>query len=325
MNDVLKTSGQQRRKLLRLGLAVGAMLPGWPARAEGVKTLRIGFQKGGGLLGMLKAEGKLEQLLAGQGWQLTWHEFPAGPQLLEAMNADSIDFGYTGAPPPIFAQAANKNLLYVGAEPGTTSGEAIVVPPDSLLKQLSELKGKRVAVQKGSSANYLLLAALESARLAYADVEVVYLAPADARAAFQTRRVDAWSIWDPYLAAVQNAEKARVLADYDGLMETHSFYEASRKFAELNPQLVGLVLAELARIGAWAQANPVEVAKLLAPALGLPQDVVEKWQRRSRYGVKAIDAAVISNQQKIADAFFEARLIPVKIDVAKACWTWRKG
>ena len=87
MNDVLKTSGQQRRKLLRLGLAVGAMLPGWPARAEGVKTLRIGFQKGGGLLGMLKAEGKLEQLLAGQGWQLTWHEFPAGPQLLEALNA----------------------------------------------------------------------------------------------------------------------------------------------------------------------------------------------------------------------------------------------
>jgi sulfonate transport system substrate-binding protein len=178
-----------RRSVLRHGAALAAALS-LPAFADEARTLRIGFQKGGGLLGLLKAQGRLEKVLAAQGWGLSWHEFPAGPQLLEALNAGGVDFGYTGAPPPIFAQAAGKDIVYVGAEP---SG----VKPGSALASVADLKGRRVAVQKGSSANFLLVAALQKAGVAFTEIQPIYLAPADARAAFESDRVDAWSIWDP--------------------------------------------------------------------------------------------------------------------------------
>lgn len=158
------------------------------------QALRIGYQKGGGLLAVLKAQGTLEQALGVQGYQVSWREFQAGPQLLEALNAGSVDVGYTGSPPPIFAQAAGIDLVYLGAEPASEKVEAIVVPNGSALHAVSELKGKKVAVQKGSSANFLLVAALNKAGLTLKDIQPVYLAPADARAAFANGSVDAWAI-----------------------------------------------------------------------------------------------------------------------------------
>ncbi len=316
-------SSSSRRRLLRgtaAAILTATTLRGWAEDAS--RTLRIGFQKGGGLLNLLKAQGKLEKSLGAVGWSVTWHEFPAGPQLLEALNAGSVDFGYTGAPPPIFAQAADKDLVYVGAEPGATSIEAVIVKPGSPLTTVASLKGKRVAVQKGSSANFLLVAALQKAGVPFAEIEPVYLAPADARAAFESDRVDAWVVWDPYLAAVQAALKVRVLADYTGLLQTNSFYESSRSFANQQPQALGIVLKSLVDAGAWASANPHEVAELLAPQVGQPVEVVEVWQRRTRYGVKPIDDAIIETQQKVADTFLAQKLIPKHIDVSQAVWRW---
>jgi sulfonate transport system substrate-binding protein len=180
-------------------------------------------------------------------------------------------------------------------------------------------------VQKGSSANYLLVAALERAGISYSDVQPIYLAPSDARAAFESDRVDAWSIWDPYLAASQATLKVRVLADYANLLHPNSFYEASRRFASTSPQVVGLVLEELARAGAWAVANPRAVAELLAAQLGLPADVVETWQQRTSYGVQPVDATVVATQQQVADTFLQQKLIPKRIDVASAVWHWQRG
>jgi sulfonate transport system substrate-binding protein len=318
------SSGSNRRRFLHLASVLGAATV-LPALADDARTLRIGFQKGGGLLVLLKAQGQLEKTLGARGWSVTWHEFPAGPQLLEALNAGSIDFGYTGAPPPIFAQAADKDLVYVGAEPSGPSAEAILVKAGTAINAVTDLKGKRVAVQKGSSANFLLVAALEKAGVSYADIQPVYLPPADARAAFESDRVDAWSIWDPYLAAVQSSLKVRVVADYTALLKTSSFYESSRGFANKAPKELGIVLDELAKTGAWATAHPHEVAEQLAPQLGLPVDVVEVWQRRTRYGVQPVDATVIATQQKVADTFFEHKLIPKKIEVASAVWGWQRG
>jgi sulfonate transport system substrate-binding protein len=314
-----------RRRLLQGAAAFTAMSALSTRAADDSRTLRIGFQKGGGLLGLLKAQGQLEKTLQADGWALAWYEFPAGPQLLEALNAGSVDFGYTGAPPPIFAQAADKDIIYVGAEPSGPTSEAIIVKPGSTLGKVTDLKGKRVAVQKGSSANFLLVAALEKAGVAFADIQPVYLPPADARAAFESDRVDAWSIWDPYLSAVQASSKVRVLADYTNLLHTNSFYESSRAFAARAPKQLGQVLDELSKTGAWATAHPHAVAELLAPQLGLSVDVVEVWQRRTSYGVRPVDATVIATQQKVADAFFDNKLIPRKIDVNAAVWRWQQG
>jgi sulfonate transport system substrate-binding protein len=310
---------KSRRRLLQYAIALGAAAIA-PARAGGTDELRIGYQKGGGLLGLLKAQGQLEKRLAPSGWQVSWAEFPAGPQLLEALNADSIDFGYTGAPPPIFAQAADVDLVYAGAELVGASTEAIVVKQNSPLTGVAALKGRQVAVQKGSSAHYLLLIALDQAGLRFRDIRPAYLAPALARAAFESDRVDAWAIWDPYLAGAQASIDLRVLADYRNLPETFSFYEASRTFADRAPQQLALLLDAVGVAGAWAVAHPSAVAELLAPQVGLPVSVVEAWQRRTRYGVRPLDIHIIESQQRVADAFFFNHLVPKRIDVAAAVW-----
>lgn len=284
------------------------------------QALRIGYQKGGGLLAVLKAQGTLEQALGAQGYQVSWREFQAGPQLLEALNAGSVDVGYTGSPPPIFAQAAGIDLVYLGAEPASEKVEAIVVPNGSALQAVSELKGKKVAVQKGSSANFLLVAALNKAGLTLKDIQPVYLAPADARAAFANGSVDAWAIWDPYLAAIQQSQSVRVLADYQGLLHANSFYEGSRRFADAHPQAIRLLLAELAKAGAWANAHKPEVSRILAEQIGLPEAVTATWQARTGYGVTPLTPEIIAIQQQTADIFQAQGLIPRKVDVSQAVW-----
>ncbi|MDT3719400.1 sulfonate ABC transporter substrate-binding protein [Pseudomonas oryzihabitans] len=284
------------------------------------QPLRIGYQKGGGLLAVLKAQGTLEQTLGAQGYQVSWREFQAGPQLLEALNAGSIDVGYTGSPPPIFAQAAGIDLVYLGAEPASESVEAILVPEGSPIRDVAALKGKKVAVQKGSSANFLLVAALEKAGLGFKDIQPVYLPPADARAAFANGSVDAWVVWDPYLAAIQQSQPVRVLADYKGLLHANSFYEGSRRFADAHPEAIRLLLAELAKAGAWANTHKPEVSRILAQQIGLPEAVIATWQARAGYGVTALTPEIIATQQQTADIFHAQGLIPRKVDVSQAVW-----
>ena len=145
------------------------------------KIVRIGYQKYGKLV-LLKSKGTLEPKLAAAGYKVVWTEFPSGPPLLEALNVGAVDFGNTGEAPPIFAQAAGAPIQYVAYEPPAPKGEAILVPKESPLKSVADLKGKKVALNKGSNVHYLLVKALEKAGVKYSDVEVAYLAPADARA-----------------------------------------------------------------------------------------------------------------------------------------------
>lgn len=258
--------------------------------------------------------------MGAQGYQVSWREFQAGPQLLEALNAGSIDVGYTGSPPPIFAQAAGIDLVYLGAEPASEAVEAILVPTALPIRDVAGLRGRKVAVQKGSSANFLLVAALEKAGLSFKDIQPVYLPPADARAAFVNGSVDAWVVWDPYLAAIQQSQPVRVLADYKGLLHANSFYEGSRRFADAHPEAIRLLLAELARAGAWANAHKPEVTRILAEQIGLPEAVIATWQARTGYGATALTPAIIATQQQTADIFKAQGLIPRAVDVSQAVW-----
>ncbi|WP_341315953.1 sulfonate ABC transporter substrate-binding protein [Paraburkholderia sp. IMGN_8] len=296
-------------------LSAGAQSAG----GEPAKVLRIGYQKAG-LLAVLKAQGSLDEKLKPLGYSVKWFEFPAGPQLLEALNANSVDFGYTGAPPPVFAQAGGVRFVYVGAEPSGRHSEAVLVRNDSALHSMADLKGKRVALQKGSSANYLLLEALKKAGLRYEDIRPVYLPPADARAAFESGDVDAWVIWDPYYASAQQSLKARTLADYSELNGPYNFYEATRDFAQQHPDVVSAILGQLRTAGLWVNDHPAETAALIAPKVGLDQKLVETWVRRFPYGTTAVTEEIVRSQQVVADAFYGAHLIPQKITVKDNVW-----
>ena len=312
-----------RRTTLGLLFAAvaGVMASGMPAtaqaQAKGEVQVRIGYQKYGTLT-LLKGRGTLEKRLAEQGVGVKWTEFPAGPVLLEGLNVGSIDFGTVGEAPPIFAQAAGANLVYVGNEPASPASEAIVVPKGSSLRTLADLKGKKIALNKGSNVHYLLLKALEKAGVAYADIQPVFLPPADARAAFERGSVDAWAIWDPFLAAAEKQLGARVLADGKGLVANYQFYLASRTYAEKNPEILRIVLEEVARVDDWGRNNPDEVATILSAQTGLSKDVVALAASRYAYGVKPVSVDVIASQQRVADAFSSLKLIPKPIIVKDA-------
>ena len=308
---------------LLFAAAAGVMAAGMPvaaqaqAKGELQVSVRIGYQKYGTLT-LLKGRGTLEKRLAEQGVGVKWTEFPAGPVLLEGLNVGSIDFGTVGEAPPIFAQAAGANLVYVGNEPASPASEAIVVPKGSGLRTLADLKGKKIALNKGSNVHYLLLKALEKAGVAYADIQPVFLPPADARAAFERGSVDAWAIWDPFLAAAEKQLGARVLADGKGLVANYQFYLASRTYAEKNPEILRIVLDEVAKVDDWGRNNPEEVATILSAQTGLGKDVVALAASRYAYGVKPVSVDVIASQQRVADAFSSLKLIPKPIVVKDA-------
>jgi len=317
-----------RRRWLKAAAVGGAMLASGAAAIgfgpaafaqRPAKTLRIGYQKYGTLV-LLKARGTLEKRVASEGVTVKWLEFPAGPQLLEGLNAGAIDFGTVGETPPIFAQAAGVDFVYVANEPPAPTSEAIVVPRNSPIKTVADLRGKKVALNRGSNVHYLLVRALRHAGLDYADIQPAYLAPADARAAFTQGSVNAWVIWDPYFAAIQRQADARVLVDGTGLVDNTQFYLAARKFAATEPKLVHAVLEELAKADAWAKAHPAEVARELAPLVGLDASTVELAARRAAYGATPVTAQVLDSQQTIADTFGELKLIPKRIAVHDAQW-----
>lgn len=287
------------------------------AQAE---TLRIGYQKYGTLV-LLKAKGTLEKRLAAQGVDVKWTEFPGGPQLLEGLNVGSIDFGVTGETPPVFAQAAGADLLYVAYEPPAPTSEAILVPRDSTIRSVSELKGKKVALNKGSNVHYLLVRALEEAGLKYSDIQTVYLPPSDARAAFERGSVDAWVIWDPYQAAAEQQLQARTLRDGQGIVDNLQFYLATKPYAQKHPEVITALIEEVRAVGEWSKAHPEEVTAQVAPLLGLPADITLTSVKRQGYGAQFLNPQTVAAQQKIADSFHQLKLIPKPLRIQDVIWT----
>jgi len=299
---------------LTLG-GVGALISGAVSAPD--KVVTIGYQKYGNLI-LLKGHGGLDQRLASLGFRVEWREFPSGPPLLEALNAGAIDFGHTGETPPIFAQAAGVPFVYVAYEPPAPKGEAILVPKDSPLKTLADLRGKKIALNKGSNVHFLLVRALEKAGVKYSEIEPVYLAPADARAAFERGAIDAWVIWDPFQAAAEAATGARTLTDAVGLAPNRQFYFATRKFADANPAAVDAILAGVGDIDAWAEHNESAVAQELSAGIGIPVPVLEVALKRLSYGLRSIDDEAVADQQRIADTFYGLGLVPKQIVVSSA-------
>ena len=287
----------------------------FPARGHAARTLRVGIQKYGSLV-LLKANGALEKRLEPLGWSVEWRQFLSGPPLMEALGAGAIDVGTAGDTPPIFAQAAGVPLVYLGTEPPAPRGEAILVHEDSPIRKLADLKGKKVAFNKGSNVHALYIATLAKAGIDPKEVTPVYLSPPDGRAAFERHSVDAWVIWDPYMAAAQAALKTRVLADGTGLAGNRQFYLGNKHFTDTT--VIAALRAAIADMDKQAVADPKKAAAALAPGVGLPEPVIAVAVERQTWAVQPVDQKVAAEQQKLADAFFKLGLIPKAINIADA-------
>lgn len=317
-------SRPDRRQALAALAATALAWPGAGGAAE-AERLRIGYQKSSTLTIWLKSRGVLEKALAPLNVALSWHEFSSGLPLLEALNVGAVDLSadVADAVPP-FALAAGARLSYYAIEAPSPQAQAIVVRKDSPIQQLAQLKGQKVAFAKGAGAHFLLLEALQRAGLTLKDIEPAYLSPADGRAAFENGSVAAWVIWDPFLAAVQRQSGARILRDGAGLAAYRRFYLAATPYARRRPDVLGTVFAELQRAGEWVKKNPGPAAEWHAPVIGLDAATVEAANARRTYQVLPVDAESLAEQQRIADAFAGAGVIPRKVSIADA-GVWRPG
>ncbi len=283
------------------------------------RELRIGYQKFGNL-GVLKARQSLEQHFAAQRISVLWSEFPAGPQLLHALDGDEIDFGTTGEVPPIFAQAQGNALVYVGFEPPAPQSVAMVVPQDSPIRSAADLRGKRIALNKGSNVHYLLLQMLDEQGLTLNDVRIVYAPPKYPLSATDLQAVDAWMMWDPLLSDAQRSGELRVIADGTQRVLNQQFYLARREFAERSGDLLQPLMQALQHTGRYIAAQPREAARHLSDELGLASASLELALSRRSHEIRAMDLQVIRQQQSIADRFYALGLLPKAIAVREAVW-----
>jgi len=296
---------------LVVALALSFTLP-----SQARETLRIGYQKSSTLITLLKTQGTLDKTLAQQNIDVTWHEFASGLPLLEALNVGNVDISADVADTvPIFAQAAQAKLTYFAQEAPSPSAQAIIVRQDSPLHTLSDLKGKKVAVTKAAGAHYLLITALKKAGLEFSDIQPAYLSPADGRAAFENGKVDAWVTWEPFLTSAQRQLPTRTLADGAGLASYKRYYLTSTSYAKAHPQVLKVVYDQLAKTGDWIKHNPREAAQVLSPLWGnLGVETVESANTRRSYQVQPVETGQLGEQQKIADAFLAAGLLPKAVD-----------
>jgi len=309
------------RRLILTGVGAATLSACTPRAKAGLGRLRIGYQKSGLLL-LARAGGRLQGRLAALGvGDIDWAQFGSGPPLLEAMRAGAIDLGAVGDTPPIFAQAAGSPIVYAAAQPLSGAAEGLLVAANSSYRTVEDLKGRRVAFTKASSAHLFLVKALATAGLTLGDITPVYLSPADASGAFTNGAVDGWAIWDPYFAiALQNGQ-SRLLIDGRAVAPTNNFYIASKSFAERAPAVLNGLLDALTLEAAWANAHRAEAAASIQAATGLPRAIVDVSLTREPFAVRAMSDAVIGAQQANADLFRRLGVIPAAVDVRAASWS----
>jgi aliphatic sulfonates family ABC transporter substrate-binding protein len=312
-----------RARLLQFGALAGAGREGEPAddslTGRRRLTVRIG-RLSVGPLSIMKIDGRLARRWAQRGIDIAWSSFDAGPSIIEAMRTDQIDLGIAGSIASIMGQADGVPLVCLAAEPPAPGASAIVVHRDSPIRQVSDLKGKTVALNRGSNSDYLVLKALEEADLEPDDVNLSDLPTGDALAAFEHRDFDAWAIWNPTLAMLRQKSGARVLRDSSGLAGNFLCYVGTRAFSDAHPGLVDDFLEEVSRAGAWINDHHEAAVDLLAAHVDSSRSAISTALSRRRFGARPLDGPLLAAQQAVADTLLRANRIGRRVAVKDALW-----
>ncbi|MEH2409318.1 aliphatic sulfonate ABC transporter substrate-binding protein [Nostoc sp.] len=280
------------------------------------KVIRIVRSKQLTALAVLEQKGILAERLKPLGYRVEWPEFAAGPQQLEALNTGALDIASTAESPPIFSQAAGASLVYLAANSSDGKAVSLLVPTNSKIKNISDLKGKKIAFQKASIGHYLTVRALEKEGLKLSDIESVSLPPPDANVAFSQGKVDAWFIWEPFVTRNVQNKTGRVLIDGgNGLRDSSNFFSTNRKFYQENPEVIKVFLEELQKAQNWAKNNPKQIAQLLAKTTQLDSPTLEVMHSKYDFTLIPITEKIIKKQQEVADKWYSLGLIPKKVNV----------
>lgn len=296
-----------RRSLVGLLLVALSAAP-FVASAE--TALKVGDQQLQ-TRGILEASGQLKDVP----YPIEWFNFPAAQPLGEALNAGAIDVGGLGDAPLIFAYAAGAKVRAVAATRSQPVDLAIIVPDNSPIRTVADLKGKRIATTRGSIGHYLAIAALERANIKQSDVSLRFMQPADAKAALASGNVDAWSTWDPYVALAEQRDHDRSIANGVNLSSGLSFEAATDDSIKTKHAEIADFLKRVAAGERWALSHPDEVAAIQSRVTGLPPDVLKVVYQRAQMHPVSIDDRLIAEQQKTADLYHRADVIKTRLDI----------
>jgi len=298
--------------LAALLAAAGCSAEAGGADELGDVVLKVGDQLAGAQP-LLEAAGELDDVP----YTIEWSTFTAGPPLLEAVNAGAVDIGQVGNAPPVFAAAAGSEVRIVAAYDAAPDGSSIVVPAGSDISEPADLEGRSIAVTKGSSAHAHLLGVLDAEGLGFDDIDVNYVQPSDALASFSEGRVDAWAVWDPYVAQAEQTADAEILVNAEGYANTYTFQVAGTDAVDdpVKSEALRDYLERVPRAVLWSAENPGEYAEVWAEQSGLPVEVTEIAAERRAPVPRPVDDELIAAEQDLADAFAEAGEIPEAPDI----------
>ena len=276
------------------------------------KKVRIGYQKNGTTL-LLKGNGQLESRLNDLGYTVEWAEFNTASSILEALNSGAIDFANAGDAPSIMALSKGMNFKYIASENSAPQGEGILVKDDGTINSIEQLKGKKIAYNQASIAEYLLVSALASVNLTLDDVESVILSPADANIAFENGDVDAWVVWDPYMTISENKGN-KILTTGEGHVELRSFYFAADKFISSDKEAVKAYVEELAKVGEVIDKDSSEAASLLEENTGIASEIWTTSLGRRSSKATYMDESALRDLQKLNDDLYRIQLITSNVE-----------
>ena len=302
-----------RRRMLQTTSFSSALVMTGCKKSNQSITLTLGDQKGG-LQTLLEESGQLTDL----NYTIKWAQFGAAAPLFEAMNAGAIDAGIAGDAPFVFFLASKPPVQAIAALNFTSpSAQAagILVTAASGLTTVHDLVGKRVAVVRGSSGQYVVLAALQAANLPLDAVNFIYLGPSDGRTALLNGGVDAWGTWQPYIAIGELHNGLQAIDLPGGLLQGLGFIVATNAAIQSKQAALQDFLSRFGKARDWAASNPSSFASAFAKDTGVPLDVAQSYAANNAYAVVPIDDARISSVQKLADLYAAAKLLPQSFPV----------
>ncbi|WP_026678258.1 aliphatic sulfonate ABC transporter substrate-binding protein [Fictibacillus gelatini] len=282
---------------------------------KGLKTINIGIQQSIGPLLLAKEKGWFEKEFKKEGIEVKWTEFQSGPPHFEAIASDRLDCGQVGNSPVIAAQSAGIPFKEIANTSNGLKGNAILVQKESGIKDLKDLKGRKIAVAKGSSGFNLLYRALSKAGLKPDDVKIIQLQPDEAQPAFETGAVDAWSIWEPFISLETIGKGARILTDGQ-LLNVYSpgFTVVRTKFAEQHPEQVIRFLKVYEKARLWEEKHQSEAVSLYAKVKKVDQKIIKQVIKNNKALNIPISDGIVKAQQKTADFQYSLDAIKKKIN-----------
>ena len=284
--------------------------------ASDLETVTIGYQKADPV-DIARQHGELIKKMKAKGYQVVFKEFSDGAALMTALKSGAIDYARVGDTPPVTAKAAGTDIALIAAGATKEYGSGILVGKNSQITNLKQLKGKTIAYQKGTAAQYLIIQALKKAGLSTNDVKLVNMDQSSASVAFAKGSVDAWVTWDPYTATAQVNQGAKLLTNGTGLAKNRDFLISTQNYAKTHTALSKLLTTYINDDMTWANNHHTQLIAMLSKTLKLSDAVIQKMVERRTYAMALVkaDSSIVDEENQIANTFYQEGVVTEKVDM----------